>query len=57
MGGPTPTGHEFVDVDEEVGSEVRTLRLGQFVVGSFWASDNTGEVAGPVTRRAACSPC
>ncbi|MBL7253473.1 zinc-dependent alcohol dehydrogenase family protein [Paractinoplanes lichenicola] len=41
---PSPMGHEYVGVVEEVGSEVSTLRPGQFVVGSFWASDNTCEV-------------
>jgi hypothetical protein len=29
---------------EEVGSEVTTIKPGQFVVGSFWASDNTSEI-------------
>src|SRR5215213_1147746 len=38
---PTPMGHEYVGIVEEVGSEVRHIRPGQFVVGSFWASDNT----------------
>jgi threonine dehydrogenase-like Zn-dependent dehydrogenase len=42
--GPTPMGHEYVGVVEEVGSEVTTLRPGQFVVGSFFASDNTCEI-------------
>lgn len=39
--GPSPMGHEYVGVVEEVGAEVRTIRPGQFVVGSFFASDNT----------------
>ncbi|GHE92839.1 zinc-dependent alcohol dehydrogenase family protein [Streptomyces fumanus] len=39
--GPTPFGHEYVGIVEEVGGEVSTLRPGQFVVGSFFASDNT----------------
>ncbi len=39
--GPTPMGHEYVGIVEEVGSEVRHIKPGQFVVGSFWASDNT----------------
>ena len=30
-----------VGIVEEVGSEVRHIKPGQFVVGSFWASDNT----------------
>jgi threonine dehydrogenase-like Zn-dependent dehydrogenase len=41
---PRPMGHEYVGVVEEVGSEVRTIKPGQFVVGSFWASDNTCEI-------------
>ena len=38
---PTPMGHEYCGIVEEVGSEVRTVKPGQFVVGSFFASDNT----------------
>jgi threonine dehydrogenase-like Zn-dependent dehydrogenase len=41
--GPTPLGHEYVGIVEEVGSAVTTIKPGQFVVGSFWASDNTCE--------------
>lgn len=41
---PTPLGHEYVGVVEEVGSAVSTIEPGQFVVGSFIASDNTCEV-------------
>ena len=41
---PRPMGHEYVGVVEEVGAEVRTVRPGQFVVGSFFASDNTCEI-------------
>lgn len=41
---PSPMGHEYVGVVEEVGSEVSTIRPGQFVVGSFFASDNTCEI-------------
>ncbi len=41
---PAPMGHEYVGVVEEVGGAVRTIRPGQFVVGSFWASDNTCEI-------------
>jgi threonine dehydrogenase-like Zn-dependent dehydrogenase len=43
IAGPTPMGHEYVGVVEEVGSDVRTVRPGRFVVGSFFASDNTCE--------------
>jgi threonine dehydrogenase-like Zn-dependent dehydrogenase len=44
VGKPTPMGHEYVGVVEEVGPGVRTIRPGQFVVGSFFASDNTCEI-------------
>src|SRR5215213_6944309 len=37
-------GHEYVGVVEEVGSEVRTITVGDFVVGSFWASDNSCKI-------------
>jgi len=37
-------GHEYVGVVEDVGAEVRTIKVGDFVVGSFWASDNTCEI-------------
>src|SRR3954468_19123340 len=42
--GPSPMGHEYVGIVEEVGSDVRAIRPGQFVVGSFFASDNTCEI-------------
>jgi threonine dehydrogenase-like Zn-dependent dehydrogenase len=41
---PAPMGHEYAGIVEEVGAEVETIRPGQFVVGSFWASDNSCEV-------------
>jgi threonine dehydrogenase-like Zn-dependent dehydrogenase len=41
LDGPSPMGHEYVGIVEEVGSEVRNIKLGQFVIGSFFASDNT----------------
>src|SRR4051794_7573107 len=41
---PTPMGHEYVGIVEEVGDDVATVEPGQFVVGSFWASDNTCEL-------------
>jgi threonine dehydrogenase-like Zn-dependent dehydrogenase len=41
---PSPMGHEYVGIVEEVGDEVRTIKPGQFVVGSFFASDNTCEI-------------
>ena len=42
--GPSPMGHEYVGIVEEVGSDVRTVKPGQFVIGSFFASDNTCEI-------------
>lgn len=39
-----PMGHEYVGIVEEIGSEVTTLTVGDFVVGSFFASDNTCEI-------------
>src|SRR4051794_40394610 len=39
--GPTPMGHEYCGVVEEVGSAVKSVKPGQFVVGSFATSDNT----------------
>ncbi len=41
---PAPMGHEYAGFVEEVGSEVRNIKPGQFVVGSFFASDNTCEI-------------
>src|ERR687890_577015 len=41
---PTPMGHEYIGIVEEVGSKVRLVEPGQFVVGSFFASDNTCEI-------------
>ena len=38
---PAHMGHEYCGVVVEVGSAVRTVRPGQFVVGSFCISDNT----------------
>jgi threonine dehydrogenase-like Zn-dependent dehydrogenase len=38
---PIPMGHEYCGIVEEVGSAVRNIKPGQFVVGSFFASDNT----------------
>jgi threonine dehydrogenase-like Zn-dependent dehydrogenase len=38
---PTPMGHEYCGFVEEVGSAVRSVKRGQFVIGSFFASDNT----------------
>ena len=39
--GPTPMGHEYVGFVEEVGRSVKSVKPGQFVIGSFVTSDNT----------------
>ena len=39
-----PMGHEYVGIVEEVGSAVTTVGVGDFVVGSFFSSDNTCEI-------------
>src|SRR5207237_2225723 len=44
VNGPAPMGHEYVGIVEEIGSDVHTVTPGQFVVGSFFASDNTCEI-------------
>jgi len=41
INGPTPMGHEYCGFVEEVGSAVKSVKPGQFVVGSFATSDNT----------------
>jgi threonine dehydrogenase-like Zn-dependent dehydrogenase len=41
---PMAMGHEYAGIVEEVGSEVKHINPGQFVVGSFFASDNTCEI-------------
>ena len=38
---PMAMGHEYCGVVEEIGSAVRSVRRGQFVIGAFCASDNT----------------
>lgn len=38
---PMPMGHEYCGIVEEVGKEVKSIKRGQFVVGSFATSDNT----------------
>jgi threonine dehydrogenase-like Zn-dependent dehydrogenase len=44
LDGPRPMGHEYAGIVEEVGSAVTTIKPGQFVIGSFFASDNTCEI-------------
>jgi len=41
INGPTPMGHEYCGFVEEVGTAVKSVKPGQFVVGSFATSDNT----------------
>ena len=40
-GGPAPMGHEYCGIVEDIGRDVRSIARGQFVIGSFAASDNT----------------
>jgi len=44
LDGPTPMGHEYAGIVEQAGSEVRNIKPGDFVIGSFFASDNTCEI-------------
>lgn len=39
-----PMGHEYVGVVDEVGPDVVNVKVGDFVVGSFFSSDNTCEI-------------
>ncbi len=41
---PMPMGHEYVGVVTEIGAEVKNVRVGDFVVGSFFSSDNTCDI-------------
>jgi threonine dehydrogenase-like Zn-dependent dehydrogenase len=50
---PVPIGHEYVGVVEAVGSDVRSVRPGQFVVGGFLYSDGTC----PLCRAGAHANC
>lgn len=44
LNGPTPMGHEYIGIVEQVGDQVRNIKVGDYVVGSFVASDNTCEI-------------
>ena len=48
---PAPMGHEYAGIVEEVGDAVQTVKPGQFVVGSFWATDNTCDLPGRLSER------
>ncbi len=50
---PTTLGHEYCGIVREVGSAVKIIKPGQFVIGSFFASDNTC----PVCRAGYQSSC
>ena len=39
-----PMGHEYAGVVDEVGADVVNVEVGDFVVGSFFSSDNTCEI-------------
>lgn len=41
---PKPMGHEYVGVVEQIGDAVTEITVGDFVIGSFFASDNTCEI-------------
>ena len=41
---PQPMGHEYVGIVEQIGADVKNVVVGDFVVGSFVASDNTCEI-------------
>lgn len=41
---PTGMGHEYVGTVVEIGADVRNITVGDFVIGSFFASDNTCEI-------------
>src|SRR5215218_7185505 len=43
LDGPAHMGHEYVGVVEQIGDDVKNVKVGDFVVGSFVASDNTCE--------------
>ncbi|HUI30221.1 MAG TPA: zinc-dependent alcohol dehydrogenase family protein [Candidatus Acidoferrales bacterium] len=38
---PAPFGHEYCGIVEKAGGAVKSIEPGQFVIGSFFASDNT----------------
>jgi threonine dehydrogenase-like Zn-dependent dehydrogenase len=55
---PVPMGHEYAGTVEETGSAVTSVKPGDFVVGSFMASDGTCEIcqAGYQSRCANVEP-
>ena len=55
--GSSPMGHEYVGIVEEAGDQIRTIKPGQFVIGSFVASDNTCEICQAGYRARASTAC
>lgn len=53
VSGPTPIGHEYCGIVEQVGAAVTTVKPGDFVVGGFTAADNTC----PVCAKGAQANC
>jgi threonine dehydrogenase-like Zn-dependent dehydrogenase len=41
---PTPYGHEYAGTVVAIGAAVKNIKIGDFVIGSFFASDNTCEI-------------
>jgi len=54
--GPTPLGHEYCGFVEEVGNAVKSVKPGQFVIGSFATSDNTCPFTRLPVRNVSSSP-
>lgn len=50
---PTPIGHEYVGIVEEVGDEITSVAPGDFVIGGFQTSDGTC----PVCRKHMSAHC
>ncbi|MFT3832749.1 MAG: zinc-dependent alcohol dehydrogenase family protein [Micropruina sp.] len=44
LNGPIRMGHEYIGIVDQVGPEVHQVTVGDYVVGSFVASDNTCEI-------------
>ena len=49
-------GHEYVGIVEEIGDGFRTMKPGDFVVGSFVISDNTCQICRSGFSPSACTP-
>ena len=52
---PTPMGHEYCGIVEEVGSAVKSVKPGQFVIGSFATPTTPALTAGTATSPPACT--